>query len=150
MTRRPRGTAARGAAGAKGAKKGPPATPAGEAGPLAVDLATLAGFFGAGPAWSDSKAGRHRFRVDAPAGGWLEFYVAPAERLVSLRVADGAVHAIHVDLTLDAVEAIAVRRAGDQEPWLEVACGRDPGATPCEVSLTLRPDILVVLRYGRR
>ncbi len=149
MTRRPQG-AARGAVGAKGAKTGPAATTAAEAGPLAVDLAVLAGFFGAGPAWSDNAAGRHRFRIDAPAGGWLEFYVAPAERLVSLRVADGAVHAIHVDLTLDAVEAIVVGRRGDQESWLEVTCGRGPGETPCGVSVTLRPDILVVLGYGRR
>ncbi len=115
---------------------------------LRLDLDVLADFFGTGPAWSDPATGRYRFRVDAPAGGWLEYYVAPAERLVSLRVADGAVHALHVDLTLEAVDVISVRRGCDGEPWLETACGR--GATPCTVSVTLRPDILVVLGYGRR
>lgn len=149
MTRRPARSAARGPAEARGPKTGQGGTAA-EAGPLAVDLALLADFFGTGPAWSDGVAGRHRFRVDAPAGGWLELYVAPAERLVSLRVADGAVHAIHVDLTLEAVEAVAVRRAADQEPWLAIACGRGAGETPCTVSVALRPDILIVLGYGRR
>jgi hypothetical protein len=120
------------------------------AGVLEVDLEAVARFFGAGPAWSDPAEARYRFRVDAPAGGWLELYVAPRERLVSLRLADGAVTSLHVDLTLERVEALGVRERGAGEPWLEVACGHQGGGTPCTVSIALRPDVLVVLGYGSR
>ncbi len=143
MTADPGATPGPNGAGAAGARQV-------EEEPIPIDLEALARFFGAGPAWSDRATGRYRFRVDAPAGGWLECYVAPAERLVSVRVADGAVHALHVDLTLDEVDDISLRRGGDGEPWLDIACGRGPAATPCTVSVTLRPDILVVLAYGRR
>lgn len=149
--RPPSGGGARTPAGSRRARHEAP----GEAGPaeprpLEVDLDALSRFFGAAPAWSDPAAGRYRFRIDVPAGGWLELYVAPKERLVSLRVADGAVTSLHVDMTLDAVEAVGVLARGEGEPWLEVACGRETGGTPCTVSITLRPDVLVVLGYGRR
>lgn len=116
---------------------------------LVLDLDLVTGFFGHEPAWADPAAGRFRYRVDAPAGGWLELFFAPAERLVSIRVADGAVTALHVDLTLERVDAIGLREGQDGVRWLEIACGRGKGQTPCTVSLTLRPDVLVVLGYGR-
>lgn len=120
-----------------------------EPGPLALDLDVVSGFFGHAPAWADPAAGRFRYRVDAPAGGWLELFLAPAERLASIRVADGAVTSLHVDLTLEQVARIGLREAQDGVRWLEIACGRGRGETPCTVSITLRPDVLVVLGYGR-
>jgi hypothetical protein len=115
--------------------------------PLDLDLVTR--FFGTAPVWADPVAGRFRYRADAPGGGWLEFFVAPAARLVSLRVADGAVTSLHVDMTLEGIEAIATRAGDGGTRWLEVTSGRGPDATPLTVSITLRPDILVVLGYGR-
>ncbi|HEX7127210.1 MAG TPA: hypothetical protein VF406_15735 [Thermodesulfobacteriota bacterium] len=117
---------------------------------FALDLDLVSGFFGHGPAWSDPAAQRYRYRVDAAGGGWLELFLSPRERLASIRVADGAVTSLHVDLTLDGVEQVGLREGPDAVTWLEVACGRGPKATPCTVSITLRPDILVVLGYGRR
>lgn len=121
------------------------------AGAPGVSVEVVERFFGTGPAWADRAAGRYRFRVDAPGGGWLELYVAPAERLVSLRVADGSVTSLHVDATLDGVESIGLREDPEHGGrWLEIVAGRGPAETPCTVSITIRPDILVVLGYGRR
>jgi hypothetical protein len=120
-----------------------------ERGPLAVDLDLVSRFFGHAPAWADPAAGRFRYRIDSAAGGWLELFLAPAERLVSIRVADGAVTSLHVDLTLVGVDGVGLREGQDGVRWLEIACGRAPGATPCTVSITLKPDVLVVLGYGR-
>lgn len=131
---------------AAGAPGGPAVA---EADAFALDLALVSGFFGQGPAWSDPAAGRFRYRVDAAGGGWLELFLSPRERLASIRVADGAVTSLHVDLTLEGVEQVGLREGPDAVQWLEVACGRGPSATPCTVSVTLRPDILVVLGYGR-
>lgn len=131
-----------GAAGAAGAAVA-------DQGSLALDLGVVTGFFGHAPAWADAAAGRFRYRVDAAAGGWLELFLAPAERLVSIRVADGAVTSLHVDMTLERVERVGLREAQDGIRWLEIACGREEGGTPCKVSITLKPDVLVVLGYGR-
>jgi hypothetical protein len=125
--------------------------PAAEASPLALDVALLERFFGTGPAWSDRTGGRYRFRVDAAGGGWLELFAAPAERLVSLRVADGGVTSLHVDMTIEGVEAVGLREDAERGArWLEIVAGPGRGETPCTVSITIRPDILVVLGYGRR
>ncbi len=117
---------------------------------FALDLDVVSRFFGQGPAWSDAAAGRFRYRVDAAAGGWLEVFLSPRERLASIRVADGAVTSLHVDLTLEGVDQVGLREGPDAAQWLEVTCGSGPSATPCTVSITLRPNILVVLGYGRR
>jgi hypothetical protein len=122
-----------------------------EASTLALDVTLLERFFGTGPAWSDRAAGRHRFRVDAAGGGWLELFAAPPERLVSLRVADGGVTSLHVDMTLEGVEAVGLREDAERGArWLEIVAGSGRGQTPCTVSITIRPDILVVVGYGRR
>lgn len=116
---------------------------------FALDLDLVTGFFGHAPAWADHGAGRFRYRVDVPAGGWLELFLAPGERLASIRVADGAVTSLHVDMTLERVERVGIREGQDGVRWLEIACGSGRNATPCTVSITLKPDILVVLGYGR-